>query len=86
MSDMSRQFPRRSSADQMGARGQDPEPYRPTANSSSRSRRRAQDAATSTSSRCKAPEPQEAKVVVDLEMQTMSVEKQPDLQSSSMTP
>ena len=35
----------RSGADQMGARGEDPHPYRPTANWRSSSRQRAQDAA-----------------------------------------
>ena len=58
MSDMRRQFPEhtqhscrvsdgisvRSGADPMGARGEDTEPYRPTANPSSRSRHRAPDA------------------------------------------
>ena len=57
MNDMRRQFPEhsaqlsslrrdsmRSSADQMGARGDDPEQYQPTMNSSSSSGQRAQDA------------------------------------------
>ena len=57
----------------MGAREDDPEPYRPTANSSSSSGQRAQDAVV-----LECEQPQEVKAVFDLEMQSMSVEKQPD--------
>ena len=82
----------RSGAGQMGARGEDPEPYRPTANSSSSSSgQRAQDAVIlererlrQAVERCGKPETesrelQEMKVDVDLETQSISIQQQPDL-------
>ena len=68
----------RSGADQMGARGEDPGPCRPTANSSS-SRQRAQDAVIWECGRLrqaveKVPEVQEVKVVFDLATQSMCIQ------------